>query len=160
MDTTYPPHLGTQGLEIKMADYRYITLAEQTVEFVTGTTPCAVKMTLIREESDYFGSGDYTATRDGLRINTDTIINGKTDGRGVWVQDIAIPEKGYVAIVGRLGLTAENLACVNAAEAQIKTHAAWLAKLDADNRSMQADRDYDKHTKAVESMMTLNGKSY
>jgi hypothetical protein len=144
-----------------MADYRFLTLAEQTVEFVTaGNTSIAIKITLIREESDYYGNGDYKPTRNGLRINTDTIVNGKTDGQGVWIKNIAVPEKGYVAIIGRIGLTAENLARVNAAMAQVESHEAWVAKQAAEMRGMQVDREYEEHVKAVEDMMTLKGNTY
>lgn len=141
-----------------MADYKYDTLATESIEWTAGNG-AALKITvdLVQESSDYFGSGDYKPTRNGLRINTKTFIGGKLDSDGDWIK--AVKQGDVVGAIGRIGLRQDKLDALNALYAKIKSHPAYVALTAAREKSEQAERAYDAHVERVENMMTLGGRS-
>lgn len=141
-----------------MAQYKFETLAEQDVTWNAkdGKT-LVISIKLVQESMDYFGTGDYKPTNDGLEIVTDSSIGGVEQSRG-WVQGLAnVP--GLVAHIGKIGLTAERLELVNQAYAAVKSHPAWQAKQAAIARADAISKEYEAHTKAVDRMM-MPGGSY
>ena len=144
-----------------MADYRYITLATETITWAAASgAELRIEMALVREESDYFGNGDYKASRDALAINTKSYIAGKRDSERDWIRPVAGRKDGVVASFGAIGIRQPQLDDVKAARARLEAHPEWAAKVEAKKRGEQADRVYRAHVKAVESAMTLNGRSY
>ena len=144
-----------------MAQYKYNTLATEVVEWV-GKSGKALKVvvSLVEETMDYFGTGEYKPTRDSLRINTDSFIDSKSDVCGCWVQELGKHAQGdVVAKIGNIGLTAERAAEIKAASARVAAHPAWVEKMAQRDAGNKAEREYQAHVKAVENMMTLNGKS-
>ena len=141
-----------------MAQYKFETLAEQDVTWNAkdGKT-LVISVKLVQESMDYFGTGDYKPTNDGLEIVTDSSIGGVDQSRG-WLKDLAnVP--GLVAHIGKIGLTADRLELVNKAYAAVKSHPAWQAKQAAIARADAISKEYEAHTKAVDRMM-MPGGSY
>lgn len=143
-----------------MAQYRYDTLAQKDVTW----GGLRVSVSLVQEMQDYFGNGEYTPTRDGLRIRTVTYIGGVEDSSLSWVKELPKPQivQGLkiVASIGKIGLTAERVAEIAAAKAEVKKHPAWQAKVAAEDAADKAAAEYEQHRKAVDDMMTLGGKTY
>ena len=144
-----------------MAAYEYNILATETVEWKSQSgVAIEVVITLKEETSDYLGTGEYKRTRDGLSIEMTNVVGGAKD-RGVWIKSApaGLPAS-IVAVIGRVGLTAERKAEIEAAYAKIEANHEWLALQQAKKAGMEAERAYDAHVKAVDDMMTLGGKTY
>jgi len=145
-----------------MATYQYNKLATETVAWASQSgVAIEVVITLKEETSDYFGTGEFKRARDGLNIVMTTKIGGKTDLVGAWIKTAptGVPA-GIVAVIGKIGLTAERKAEIEAAYAKVAAHPEWVALQQARNAGMDADRAYEAHVKAVDDMMTLGGKSF
>lgn len=144
-----------------MAAYEYNTLATETVAWKSQSgVAIEVVISLKEETSDYFGTGEYKRTRDGLSIEMTNVVGGAKN-RGVWIKSApaGLPA-GIVAVIGKVGLTAERKAEIEAAYAKIEAHPEWVALQNARKAGMDADRAYEAHVKAVDDMMTLGGKTY
>ena len=142
-----------------MADYKFETLASATVAWtVSSGTKLTVTVALVQESSDYFGNGDYKPTRDGLSVTTSHTIDGVDQPRD-WVQKLSVAQGAATHRIGKIGLTAERNTLIQAADAAVKAHPAWVAKLAAEQAGIKASREYEANTKAVDKMM-MPGGSY
>jgi len=144
-----------------MAAYEYNTLATETVAWKSQSgVAIEVVISLKEETSDYFGTGEYKRTRDGLSIEMTNVVGGAKDC-GVWIKSApaGLPA-GIVAVIGKVGLTAERKAEIEAAYAKIEANPEWVSLQQAKKAGMEADRAYEAHVKAVDDMMTLGGKTY
>jgi hypothetical protein len=139
-----------------MAAYKFDTLATETVAWTTpGGNAIEVIVSLVQESTDFFGNGEWAIKRDGLTVTTATKVAGKNQPTD-WVQ----PVKGhpeFINRIGAIGLNAERSALVEAAYTAVKSHPAWVAKLDKTSAGIAASREYDAHTKAVAKMMQPGG---
>ncbi len=141
-----------------MADYKFDTIATQSIEW-TGSTGVAlvVKVSLVQESTDYFGTGDWQPVRDGLRIKTEANAGGVDQGFCALESLENVP--GATHKVGRIALTAERAAEVAAAIKALKTHPAWLEKMAKQEAGIKASREYEAHARAVNKML-MPGGSY
>lgn len=141
-----------------MADYKFDTLAAQSVEWVGKTGPALlVKVSLVQESTDYFGNGDWKPVRDGLRIKTEASIDGADQGFCGLEPLTTVP--GATHKVGRIALTAERAAEIEAAIAALKNHPVWVEKMAKQEAGIKVGREYDAHVRAVNKMM-MPGGSY
>ena len=144
-----------------MADYRYITLATETVAWVAASgADLKVEIALRREETDYFGGGHWKPTRNGLAITTRTYVGGKLDQSSDWLRHLKGRTDGLVASIGKVGIRPPQLALIEAAYAAIKAHPEMVALHAAKAAGDIAEREYQAHVKAVGDMMTLKGRTY
>lgn len=144
-----------------MAQYRYNTLSESKAEWSTSTgRAVAVIYRLSEEQSDYFGNGNYKRTSDGLSITLETRIDGRRHSTSAWLQPLTGRTDGIIAKIGDIGLTAEHLALVNAAEAAVEAHPEWQAHLSAAARAERMHAEHDAAERRLDNIMTLNGRSY
>lgn len=144
-----------------MAQYKYNALATETVAWTSQSgVAIEVVVTLKEEQVDYFGNGEFVRSRDGLSIEMTNVVGGAKN-RGVWIKSApaGLPA-GIVAVIGKVGLTAERKAEIEAAYAKIEAHPEWVALQNARKAGLDADRAYEAHVKAVDDMMTLGGKTY
>ena len=141
-----------------MANYKFDTLATQSIEW-TGTTGVAlvVKVSLVQESTDYFGNGDWRPVRDGLRIKTEASAGGADQGFCSLEPLKGVP--GATHNVGRIALTAERAAEIQSAIQALKNHSAWVKKMAKQDDGIKADREYEAHVCAVNKMM-MPGGSY
>jgi hypothetical protein len=58
-----------------------------------------------------------------------------------------------VAKIGKLGLTADNLAAINAAIGEIEDGPDWTAKIEREARADESRREYDKHRAMMKKVM-------
>lgn len=144
-----------------MAAYRYITLATETVAWTGSSgTEMKVEIALRREESDYFGNGEWKPTSNALAVTTTTHIGGKVDQSSDWLRSVEGRTDGIVASIGKVGIRAPQLALIKAAYAAINARPELVALRAAKAAGDVAERDYQAHAKAVDDMMTLNGRTY
>lgn len=144
-----------------MAAYRYITLATETVAWAAASgAELKVEIALRREESDYFGNGDWKPTRDCLAVTTTTYVGGKADQSRDWLRHLKGRTDGLVASIGKVGIRAPQLALIETAYAAIKAHPDMVARQAAKAAGDVAEREYQAHVKAVDDMMTLKGRTY
>jgi hypothetical protein len=144
-----------------MAQYKYNALATETVTWVSQSgVAIEVVVTLKEEQVDYFGNGEFVRTRDGLSIEMTNVVGGAKDC-GVWIKPApsGLPA-GIVAVIGKVGLTAERKDEIEAAYSKVEDHPEWTAMQKARKQGMDADRAYEAHVKAVDKMMTLGGKTF
>ena len=83
------------------------------------------------------------------------------------LEDAAPNAQGVVAKVGKFGIRPDNAAAVRAliaeaeAEATTPEYSARLAEIEAaEARADQDEAEYQAHTRRVDAMMTLNGRTY
>jgi len=83
-------------------------------------------------------------------INVKALVGGITVGYGR-------PERAShsvaVAKIGKLGLTADNLAAMNAAIGEIEDGPDWTAKIEREARADESRREYDKHRAMMKKVM-------
>jgi len=143
-----------------MAAYKYNVLASKDVIWAAQTgAELKVTVQLVQETSDYYGNGDYQPTRNSLSITLQGYVAGEADGNSSSGVTMVADKAPVVAAVGRIGLRQGQLEAINAAIVEVKSHPEWVAKMDAIQRGEQAAREYRAHVKAVDDMMTLNGRS-
>lgn len=145
-----------------MAAYKRDTLTTHTVEWQSKLgDELKVEVALHLMTSDYYGNGDYKADRDGPTVQINTYVAGKQTASGTWVKGApkGVPAH-IVGVVGNIGLDTNKLAAVNAAIARTEAHPAYVAKLAAQERGRKACEEYEAHSKAVDNMMTLGGRTY
>ena len=74
-------------------------------------------------------------------------------GHGAPTTDVAANGKGLVARIGKLGLTAETLALVEAAIVEVKTSPEWLAQVAGQAAAIESGRRYDEHREMMRRAM-------
>ncbi len=65
-----------------------------------------------------------------------------------------------VGRIGKLGMTAANLALVNAAIAELEATPEWQEHLSREQRSGEVVEADERRRKALDDMMTLNGGTF
>ena len=142
-----------------MADYRYTELESKKVSWATKTgLTIEIKVALVQEETDYFFSGDWKPTRNGLNIRYMATIDGKGENTGNWIKKTGRIDFPYS--LGRIGITEANYNAIMDAENTVKNHPAWVAKTTKEEAAYKADAEYEVHAERVNDMMTLGGKTY
>jgi len=74
-------------------------------------------------------------------------------GSGEPTYDISANNRGLIAHIGRLGLTAETLALVDAAIAEVKASPEWVAKLAAQAAAIESDARYEADRERIRRAM-------
>lgn len=139
-----------------MADYRSVKLAEQKVEWTGASGKLfSVSVQLNRQESDYFGNGDWQPVRDGLHITTSASIDGvdHADARNAGVFKLPKAMGTATHHIGKIAMSAAIAAQIAAARAAVKQAPEWAAKQAQDAASMDADRAYENRADGIIKMM-------
>jgi hypothetical protein len=141
-----------------MATYRYDTLATQTINW-TGASgkSIALAISLQQEMWDLSGQGEYTPK--SLEMLMTATIDGTVKLQNLWLSKT--PEHGYPAtLAGKIGVSPDLLAQIEAAISAIHTHPAWIAKETAIANADKIRGEMSASAKRLDRMMTLNGHSY
>lgn len=142
-----------------MANYKTTVLAESKVEWTasTGMQLC-IAAQLQQQEIDYFMNGEYRP-KGSPKIRLVSYANGAEQINAYTIEPVT-GQGVLIARLGKIGLTAERLSEVKAAEAEVAKHPAWIA-LQSQIAQNNADaRKYDAAQRRLNNMMTLNGRSY
>ena len=145
-----------------MATYKFTDLATRTVEWSSKAgVALSVTVKLVKQEWDVLGDGSYSlvpTSQGPLDVVIETTIDSKPQGRDQL--QVLTGHPTAVAKIGAIGLTADRLAQVEAAIAECEQHPEivdYKARVAAGER---VEDEYNTHARAVESMMTVGGRSY
>ena len=152
----------SQIAETTMATYRFTDLATRTVEWSSKAgVRLSATIKLVKQEWDVLGDGSYSlvpTSQGPLDVVIETTIDSKPQGRDQL--QLITGHPAAVAKIGAIGLTADRLAQVEAAIAECEQHPEMV---DYQARLAEGERvedEYNAHVRAVESMMTVGGRSY
>ena len=109
---------------------------------------------LITSKINYCDGDNVTVPCCDMRIDVDFDGHGS---QGDWVRELTVPiEKygmTYVASVGKLALTQEQVAIIKSVKSEIEATPEWQAKIARVKTSEKAEEEYQKHYNRVKDMM-------
>jgi hypothetical protein len=86
-----------------------------------------------------------------------TVVVDGIGNQGSWIQQLPSPfEKNgvtFVAKVGKLELTQEQVDNLSALNAQIEATPEWQAKLEAQKQAEKAEQEYENHSAKMRKLM-------
>ena len=125
-------------------------------EWKTAGKTVTVTGKLITSKVNYCDGDNITVPCCEISINVD--VEG-VGGQGDWIKSLPAPiiknEKTYVASMGRLGLTQEQVDIINSVKTAIEATPEWQAKLARIAQNKKDSEAYEKSYKRVEKMMNM-----
>ena len=142
-----------------MADYKTDILTESKIEWIAASghkveIVCRLKEAMV----DHFGLGDYKRDTRGLSVSLDCYVNDK-EQMHTGLKPSPKNDRGFVAILGQIGLTAERKVLLDAAKAEVESHPTWQAHLAATRKGESVRAAHDAYERRLDNIMTLNGRS-
>lgn len=123
-----------------------------------------VMATLVKEEWDPAETGSWTLIGVNNGIPYRVVISASANGTKLADRDhlhlCAGHPSGAVASIGKLGISAASLPKVEAIIAACEQHPEYVAYRALVKQGELEQADHDDHVAAVESMMTLGGRTY
>jgi len=144
-----------------MADYRTIDLATETVEWTSEMSRKVFRVVVLlrQEETAYFCDGNFSPVRNGLTVDYKATVDGKEVTASGGVVKLTNTQGAITHRLGKIGLSNDQATRIAKAVSVVKTHPAWIEKLESEKKSLIESLEHEKHVRRVESMMTLNGMS-
>ena len=141
-----------------MADYRYSNLTTEKITWeTTKGNKIEVSVSLIQEETDYFGNGDWKPTPRGLNIRYSATVDGKEHNVMGCIMGTKNPK---IHAIGKIGIVTENYDRILNAKTIIENHPSWMAKIAAAKKADKITIKYETNADVVKNAMTVSGQSY
>lgn len=131
------------------------TLDERPISWTGGKgNSLAVRVSLVEAKTDHDGAlAEPVRERDGLRIVAEAVVDGSVRGTGALTVYKTLRNGLAADVGGVLGLTAERLALVQDAIADLKRHPEWVAMEAAADKTRADADEYDaEHARIVRAM--------
>lgn len=142
-----------------MSNYRFVELQKESANYA-GILELEVKVN--REELDRFDTGEYTPEKIHLMFSLKA--NGVAQACYTAPHETKFGPEGAVARAGDLWLSQAAWDVIKPALDRARANPEYVAqeeaKAAAEKQAAEVDTKYRAHRKAVEDMMTLNGKTY
>lgn len=142
-----------------MSNYRFVELQKESASYAD---KLHFEVKVSREEIDRFDTGEYAPEKVHLMFSLR--VNGVPQACYTAPHETKFGPEGAVARAGDLWLSQAAWDAIKTALEKAKANPEYaaqeIAKAAAEKQAAEVDAKYRAHRKAVEDMMTLNGKTY
>jgi len=138
---------------------KFETLESKSVKWTASTgQEIEVKIELVEELGDYFGTGEFERVRGGLTINNTALLSGVTLP-DTWIREVN-GDAIAVARIGKIGIKTAQYVLIQQAISEVKNHPEFIELTKKITKNDEDAKSYYQHKDAVDRMMTLDGGTY